>query len=34
MTSKIIELTRKEFNLIAKNRGIFKNLKICLLENY
>ena len=22
MTSKIIELTRKEYNLIAKNRGI------------
>ena len=34
MTSKDIELARKEYNLIAKKTEVFKNLKICLLKSY
>ena len=33
MTLKIIELTRKEYDLIAKNRRI-KEPQICLLKSY
>ena len=32
MTSKIIELTRKEYNLIAKNRGIREPQKMSTEE--
>ena len=32
MTSKIIELTRKEYNLIAKNRGIREPQKVSTEE--
>ena len=33
MTSKNIELTRKEYNLIAKNRGIQEPQR-CLLKTH